>query len=326
MSLSSSSYQVIGDAKYHFLSEEEGFRAAMHFAIVKAGRGKVIFVEGYDDKVVFEILYEAHLSTISFLDVSLEEAKRTSHPNAVATGGCENVKSLLIDFVRFLPQEKRFYGVIDRDLKTDKKVEAERNKACYDGRLFIFQERYTLENYFFRIDILKAFIHGTAMGHKGLIRLEDDDAKDAKLEKIMADIISCSAKIAAANLTIRFFDKLAGFLEAAIVCSDEIEERVHQRLKDKYEDEDYEDCVKALVNAKFQFMKNFIMQSYPDNVQKFVSAKEYFASQFNKRLKADYGVNLQLNNHKSELARILKVHPPLPSDFNKLLRFLGVIS
>ncbi len=309
----------ISDAKYNFLLEENGFRAALRSAILKAGRKEVIFVEGYDDKAIFEIIFREHSERLFFLDVSLEQPKRTSHPNVVAIGGCEQVKSLLIDFVRFLPQDKRFYGVIDRDLKTDQEIEAERNKACYDRRLFICFERYTLENYFFHIDILKTFIHGKTIVHKELIPLANDDAK---LEEIMADIISCSAKIAAANLTIRFFDNTVEFVEGAIDCGDdEIEKRVHHRLRAKCEG-----YVEALVNAKFQLMKDFIMQSYPENVQKFASAKTYFASQFNRRLKADYEVSLQLNNHKSELAMILKDHPPLPNDFNELLRFLGVIS
>jgi hypothetical protein len=210
MSLSSSSYQVIGDAKYHFLSEAEGFRAAMHFAIVKAARRKVIFVEGYDDKTVFEILYQEHLSELYFIDVSLEEAKIT-HPKVKVKvmdecnkglGACDQVKSLLSCFVKFLPQEKRFYGVIDRDLKTDQEVEADRNEACYDGKLFIFQERYTLENYFIRLDVLKTFIHGQSINHHKLIPLVDDDAQ---LREIIDDIISCLAEIAAANLTISIF-------------------------------------------------------------------------------------------------------------------------
>jgi len=327
MSLSSSYVQVIGEAKYHFLSEENGFRAALRSAILKAGRKKVIFVEGYGDKMVFERLYEEHSSELCFIDVSLEKAKINNPKVKVKVidecdkgpGACDKVKSLLSCFIKFLPQEKRFYGVIDRDLKTDQEVEADRNKVCYDGRLFIFFERYTLENYFISLDALKAFIHGQSDQHKKLIQLVDDDVK---LEEIMADIISCLAKIAAANLTIRFFDKSAKFLvEDTINCSDEIEKRVHHRLKGKCED-----YVEAFVNAKFQLMKEFIMQSYPDNVQKFASAKEYFATQFNKRLKADYKVNLQINNHKPELVSFLKAHPPWPNDFNELLKFLGVIS
>ena len=109
MSSSNLSYQIISDARYQFLNDQGDSGVAMRHTIEKIERRKkVIFVEGYDDKIVFEILYEEHLSGVSFLDVSLEEAKRTSHQGVIATGGCDNVKSLLMDFVEFLPQEQRF--------------------------------------------------------------------------------------------------------------------------------------------------------------------------------------------------------------------------
>ena len=70
------------------------------------------------------------------------------------------------------------------------------------------------------------FIHGQSIKHKKLIPLVKNDNK---LEKIIADIISCVAKIAAANLTIHFFDKIKGFLYDTIACT-EIEKDVLRKL------------------------------------------------------------------------------------------------
>ncbi len=305
-------YQQISDSKYDFLPEENDFRASMKFSIAKAGRKKVIFVEGYDDEVVFEIIYEDYLTKLSFIDVSLENAKRTSYPNVIAGGGCERVKFLLTEFIKNI-KEKRFYGIIDRDLKTDQEIQIEITKACYDGRLFIFRERYTLENYFINLDVLKAFIHGQSAVHKKLIPLVNDEAK---LENIIDSILSCLVDIAAANLTIRYFDKSVPFVEETITGdTDEIKERVYKKL------EKCEDCVKDSMDRKFKSFTDFILQS-EDNVQKFTSAKTYFAFQFNKCLHEGYGINLQINKHKSELARILKDY--LPDEFKQILNFLEI--
>ena len=56
---------------------------------------------------------------------------------------------------------------------------------------------------------------------------------------------------------------------------------------------------------KFDFFLQFIKNS--NSVQKFASAKAYFFILFSKKIEEITGVNnIKLNNHKSELARILK--------------------
>ncbi|RKZ45576.1 MAG: hypothetical protein DRR16_28185 [Candidatus Parabeggiatoa sp. nov. 3] len=89
--------------------------------IRKAGRKKIVFVEGYDDEVIFEILYANHSDKVHFIDVSL---------GGEDTGGCEEVKQHLIACIQNIPNKKCFYGVIDRDLKTDQEVKAERGNPC----------------------------------------------------------------------------------------------------------------------------------------------------------------------------------------------------
>lgn len=131
-----------------------------------------------------------------------------------------------------------------------------------------------------------------------------------KLKEIIDDILSCLAKIAATNLTIRWFDKTKSFVYETIGCTAlEIENDVLWKLSHFPTDS---------VKNEFQSFKNFTMQSYPDNIQKFASAKTYFATQFNRSLKTDYSVDLQINNHKQDLARILKVLP-FPADFFNVL-------
>lgn len=132
---------TISDNKYQFI--DQNLRQVFKTAVEKAGRKKILFVEGYDDEVIYRILYENKLDKLYFIDISFTAETK---PNLLATGGCEQVKKYLRDFVKHFPKDKRFYGVIDRDLKTDQEVKEEKEQLCYDGRLFIFFEAYTLEN------------------------------------------------------------------------------------------------------------------------------------------------------------------------------------
>jgi len=72
------------------------------------------------------------------------------------------------------------------------------------------------------------------------------------------------------------------------------------------------------VTYQFNCFKSFITQN--NCTHKFASAKEYFSYQFNRHLKRK-NVDIQLNNHKSELAKLLKEY--LPDDFRHLLNFVG---
>ncbi len=78
---------------------------------------------------------------------------------------------------------------------------------------------------------------------------------------------------------------------------------------------------KEYILSKFsEFKKDLIEKNEP---LKFASAKEYFATQFNRKLRkqTENKVNIQLNNHKSELARLLK-NRALPKDFQNLLSLI----
>lgn len=292
-----SGFQTISDMRYDFISDVN-----VRDAILKAGRRKIAFVEGYDDKVIFEIIYEENLIRLAFIDIS------TQTQNGQA-GGCDKVKSFLKQCIENLPTDKRFFGIIDRDLNTDADIETEKNLPCYDNRLFIFTERYTLENYFIDVNVLAKFLEGKSIPHRGLRLLIQDVVK---LTEIVSDIISCMATIAAANFTIRHFDPTQKFVEGTIDCAeDKIEKRISDRLKQQSET-----IMKSQINQEFNSYKNLVN----GDGLKFTSAKDYFATQFNSCLKKSCKVEININNHKSELARILK--NKLPTEFTQLLNFM----
>lgn len=294
--------QVISDRRFDFI-EDRKLRNELRKSLLKAGRKKILLVEGYEDKIIFEIVYKDCLDKLAFIDTSMKASKQRF------PGGCETVKNLLRKFVSHLPNEKRFYGIIDRDLKFDEEIEFEREQECYDHRLFIFFERYTLENYFIDTDILCEFLHAKSVDNQRLINCSNDsDELRKKIAGIVRIIFTCLTKIAAANLTIRSFDDEISFLEGTIKCNN-----IEQRLLNKLNEFPEKD-----IRYQFNCFESFITQS--NSTHKFVSAKVYFSYQFNQHLKKE-NVDIQLNNHKSELSRILKDH--LPDDFKELLNFIG---
>jgi hypothetical protein len=149
-------FKVSSDEKYHFISP------SLTHAIIKAGRKKIVFVEGYDDNIIFNLLYEEHSGDIKFIDT---EKLPDTEGFLKGQGACDRVKLLVGAFVTHLKTDKRFYGVIDRDLKTDDEREQEMGNSRYDGRLFIFFERYTLENYFIHPHVLANFLYGQSINH-----------------------------------------------------------------------------------------------------------------------------------------------------------------
>ncbi len=270
-------FKLSSDEKYSFLP------ASLRNDIMNAGTRKSIFVEGYDDQAIFNILYGEEYFKF------------------IRTGDCEEVKRSVEQCVIHLKDDKRFYGVIDRDLRMDEDVEKERNNLCYEGRLFIFFERYTLENYFIEPAVLAEFLCGKSAQYTDLRKLISDiydrESLIAYVTSILNQIFQCLEKIGAANLTIRYFDKSKGFLESTISC-DEVKDRIKHRLKNSSISE-------RTIEMKFDFFLQFIKNS--NSVQKFASAKAYFFILFSKKIEEITGVNnIKLNNHKSELARILK--------------------
>jgi hypothetical protein len=122
--------------------------------------------------------------------------------------------------------------------------------------------------------------------------------------------LACLAQIGAANLTIRHFDNTAKFLEDTISC-----EEIEQRLKNRLSQRDPATEITPTFNQFLNFIKD------TDSAQKYASGKAYFFTQFNRKLKEKTGVTIQLNNHKQELARILKNTGTL-GELDALLQFI----
>jgi hypothetical protein len=72
---------------------------------------------------------------------------------------------------------------------------------------------------------------------------------------------------------------------------------------------------KEEVSSQFSKFKTKLIEK--NEPLKFASAKRYFSCQFNRKLKKQTTVNIQLNNYKSELAHLLKKRS-LPKDFRDL--------
>lgn len=301
----------IDDTKFSFLTEELG-GIALRSLIQKSGRKRVIFVEGYDDEAIYNIIFSDLLSNILFIDVSFKEESDGS------SGGCDKVKKTLHAFVENIKDEKRFYGVIDRDLKGGAKIKEEEECSIYDKRLFIFKEKYTMENYFISHKILLEFIKGRAIYHgKKLLPCKDE----LKLQEIIDSIYKNLAYLCAGNLTIMYFNKRKfnkenkgkPFLEKTIRVK-EVRSRLFQILKE---------VDKSDVLLKFKKFNEFI-KSNPKNTDKFLSAKDYFSVCFNNSIKLHFNVGLQINNHRPELARIFK-DQGLSDEWNKIPSFVGLV-
>jgi hypothetical protein len=85
-------HALANDEKYEFIHED--LREAFKKAVEKAGRKKI--VEGYDDKVIYGILYQEYLeNALCFIDISFE-AEKLANSDLEATGGCEKVDNMRV--------------------------------------------------------------------------------------------------------------------------------------------------------------------------------------------------------------------------------------
>ena len=175
---------------------------------------------------------------------------------------------------------------------------------------------YTLENYFIEVRILADFLKGQSINYKKkLISVTyNDENLEEFVEQVIDEIKPHLVNIGAGNLTIRHFDSSESFLEHSI-DNDAIEARIKDKLRTVIDNGTKEEDI----ILKFNEFKNYIIDN--NFVQKFASGKVYFSTQFNKSLKRKVNVEIQLNNHKQELARILK-EVGFPYDFNRLLEFI----
>ncbi|MDM8550784.1 hypothetical protein QUF72_11925 [Desulfobacterales bacterium HSG2] len=86
-------FHAISDTKFKFIDVE--LRNEFQKLILKAGRKKIVFVECYDDKAIFDVQYESDLDKLDFIDTSMEGAKRKekiSRSCKAARGGVRQLR------------------------------------------------------------------------------------------------------------------------------------------------------------------------------------------------------------------------------------------
>lgn len=155
-------FERIGGNEYDFLPQE------LTSKIRQAGTRKVVFVEGETDERIFSILFRQECAGVA---------------NFIAVNGCLNVKKYVSDMI----EKKDFFGIIDRDFKSDE----ERNQEIQEhhNRLYIHQ-RYTIENYLIETMVLRELLMDQKLYH---------NISDAELEEIIHTILKNLISIMAGN-------------------------------------------------------------------------------------------------------------------------------
>jgi len=294
----------IRGGKYCFI-DNQGIRNS----IDEAGRKIVVFVEGYDDWVIYRILYEGELNRIDFIDVSVQ---------GEATGGADTVKEYIEKMVFYLKSEERYFGITDRDYRTDDELQDEIDDPKYNNKLFIFSECYTLENYFIDSKILYDFLRDKSISNKKLIPIIDIN----KIENIINIVCKELIVISAANWTLKFFRK--EFLSRNTPCDENI---VTKNILHSLSISPNMTEASKNVLYRYEYFKWFILNRI-DDLQKYLHGK-YFLFHFNKAIKEETErtskkrVNVDIDNAKAHLARILK-NNDLPDDFKKFEGLVGI--
>ncbi|QTA82210.1 DUF4435 [Desulfonema limicola] len=295
-------FTSISGGKFSFIDNQD-----IRHAIDMAGRKKIVFLEGYDDQVIFEILFSEKLNQVAFIDTSI--VGRSS-------GGCEKVKKYLENIYIYL-SENRFFGIIDRDFKTDNEVNTEVNDPKYNNKLYIFRERYTLENYFIEGHILLGYIKGKSMKNKRLYTILTINIINI-INNIMENLITISA----GNRTLLDYRK--AFLDRNTPCDEKI---VIKKILSNLDIKKFQVERRTAVIRWYKYYRNNI-QNDRSHIHKYISGK-YFFYHFNNTIKeltnqtTGKQINIDIDNAKDNLAHRLK-DGGLPTEFHNVISFLGL--
>lgn len=293
----SNNFRVSSGGKFSFISE-----STVRDKLDQAGRRTVVLVEGRDDEVIYEIFYHEKLAEVKFIEV----------------GGCDKVKKYLGAMVEKLPNEKGYFGIVDRDFRTDSERTQDMNDPNYDQRLYIFL-RYTLENYFVETPFMVQFLKEESINHQSLQILDV-----AAVERLILDTLANLIPLMAGNWTLRDFHE--DFLrndKNSIPCD---ETWVRERLE-----EVFSTPIPAAVESKYEQHKATMLQSRGDinELQKYISGKNFlhhFGRNVVKAVKSQEPsakVHLDLSREKAQLAGIVQ-RLGLPGELEDILRFVGI--
>ena len=264
-------------------------------AIDNAGKRIIVFVEGYDDKIIFEIFFYEYNNKVTFIDVN----------------GCGKVEKYVEDCVRELKKEEVYFGIIDRDFRADNEIEQKTADSKYNNKLFIFKERYTIENYLIEDNILLNFL-----------KRKNKKYEDCTLEQIKILIektFKLLIPISIGNFVLlkhgkEFFPK-----DAKIIPENCIALRV---AKEIYEENCTEDNKKIIAEEIEKYQRNFDL-NYGNNYHKFISGKYFFVY---------FGSEVGFTNFKNELDNLAGIltsqfTTAIPKEISQdIPKFIGLIT
>ncbi|MEA5467565.1 hypothetical protein [Spirulina sp. 06S082] len=305
----SNNFKKITGGLYSFIENE-----SVRNAIDNAGRKKIVFVEGYDDHVIFKILFQEQSDRIAFVtDIDLEPL-----------GGCKQVQEYLRQIVKNLTpiQRQKFFGIIDRDFRTDEEVEQEVNNSIYDGRLYIFKNRYTVENYFIDSEIIYNYLYEKSVNKKILKPIMRSLTLD-DIERIIDTFFEEYITIAAGNWTL--LKKRTDFLKDNQITSEQFVVKKVVKKIIKRSPEISEERIKETYYKCKEYIQNEIAND-TNNRPKYIKGK-YFFFYLNQKLKAkakELKSSIKFNEiecSKGHLARILKDR--LPNELFMILEFIN---
>jgi len=292
-------FERIGGNEYNFIPPEIASK------IRQAGTRKVVFVEGEtDERILGQILLKEPCAGKAFF---------------IAVDGFQNVKDYLKKMIN--RNKKDFFGIIDRDFKSDEEREKEIQK--YNEKLYIHL-RYTIENYLIETPVLREFL-ADQQQHKNMT--------ESELEKMIHSILKKLISIMAGNWVLQKLNHL----KEEKGCFVDVEYFKLSTPDDK--EIILNNILKRLMISNCNFNKENIKSEYEqilatlenitDNISelhKYVSGK-YFFVKFGKKLKEESidkkGFSLTHKEIRFHLARILK-DEGIQDEFKEILKFINV--
>jgi hypothetical protein len=259
-------FEKIQGNKFSFIKDSE-----IKNSIDEAGKRIVIFVEGYDDKIIFEIFFYEYNNQVAFIDVD----------------GCGKVEKYVENCVCNLKKEAFYFGIIDRDFRTNDEIEQKTADTKYNNKLFVFKERYTIENYLIEDNLLLHFLKSKNKKYNNYTL----EKIKILIEETFQDLILLSV----GNFILlqhkkEFFNK-----DASIIPQNFIASRVAEKIYGKNCDENNK---KEIADKIEDYQRKITLEDCENNYHKFISGKYFFVY---------FGGKVGFTNFKNELDNLARI-------------------